>query len=490
MLKIVFIVSWIIGTLFARYLPVKSMETVSRRELRYEITNIDYLSDQLRISGWGFTYMQQHFINSSTHDIFVQFENEFQTSRYQASLLPVDQTQLLRYGSAPRCKDNIFHQQANICYYDYANVGFTVSVPLSQFQLNQKYSTYLIIYAKKLNIYQKIPLYYPLEQPIKTKINDIEYLSISNLKDTEITIISAHVYARSGPSTSYPIHSIGANCSSAYLNRAYFRENTTYKQVLERHFDGVNTYYRVSANPSECYLSRRRIIEGTLIRPVWIVSSYVQYSGTPLTITSQLINTSPWFEVTHPTINVNEPFDYKNYILALDQEEGDLSDKIRIISNSYVDQAGVYPLVFEVSDKHGYTSTAIMNVTVVEPANIPPTIYANDTSVYRFATFDPYTDVNAFDVEDGNLTGRLSVSGEVDTSTVKEYIVCYYVTDSHGALATKCITVNVINNPNNRIRFISHKAKNTAKYPWQYLSNMFDRELLNNEPYISKIINN
>jgi hypothetical protein len=105
MLKIVFIVSWIIGTLFARYLPVKSMETVSRRELRYEITNIDYLSDQLRISGWGFTYMQQHFINSSTHDIFVQFENEFQTSRYQASLLPVDQTQLLRYGSAPRCKD-------------------------------------------------------------------------------------------------------------------------------------------------------------------------------------------------------------------------------------------------------------------------------------------------------------------------------------------------------------------------------------------------
>jgi hypothetical protein len=329
-----------------------------------------------------------------------------------------------------------------------------------------------------------------LEQPIKTKINDIEYLSISNLKDTEITIISAHVYARSGPSTSYPIHSIGANCSTAYLNRAYFRENTTYKQVLERHFDGVNTYYRVSANPSECYLSRRRIIEGTLIRPVWIVSSYVQYSGTPLTITSQLINTSPWFEVTHPTINVNEPFDYKNYISALDQEEGDLSDKIRIISNSYVDQAGVYPLVFEVSDKHGYTSTAIMNVTVVEPANIPPTIYANDTSVYRFATFDPYTDVNAFDVEDGNLTDRLSVSGEVDTSTVKEYTVCYFVTDSHGALATKCITVNVINNPNNRIRFISYKAKNTAKYPWQYLSYMFDRELLNNEPYISKIINN
>ena len=40
MLKIVFFVSWIIGTLFARYLPVKSMEVVTRRELRYEISDI------------------------------------------------------------------------------------------------------------------------------------------------------------------------------------------------------------------------------------------------------------------------------------------------------------------------------------------------------------------------------------------------------------------------------------------------------------------
>ena len=127
MLKIVFIVSWIIGTLFAKYIPVKSMETVSRRELRYEITSIDYFNNQLRITGWGFTYMQQHYIDSSTHDIFVQFENESQTSRHQATLLPIDQTQLLRYGNALRCKDNVYYQQANICYYDYANVGFTVS---------------------------------------------------------------------------------------------------------------------------------------------------------------------------------------------------------------------------------------------------------------------------------------------------------------------------------------------------------------------------
>jgi hypothetical protein len=262
MLKIIFIVSWIIGTLFARYIPVKSMEVVTRRELRYEITDISYQHSNIKISGWGFMYMQQHFTNSFTHDIFIQFENEHGSSRHQATLLPIDQTQLLRYGRVPRCSDTEFYKQAMTCYYDYSNVGFTVTVPLSTFQLGRNYTAYLIIYGKKLNVYQKIPLYFPLEQPIKTKIGDVEYLSISNLKDTEITIISAHVYARSGPSTSFPIYRVGTNCSTAYLNRTYFKENTTYKHVLERYFDGTNTYYRVSADPSGCYLSRRRIVEG------------------------------------------------------------------------------------------------------------------------------------------------------------------------------------------------------------------------------------
>lgn len=488
MLKIVFIVSWIIGTLFARYIPVKSMDVVTRRQLRYEITNIHYHNGNIHISGWGFMYMQQHFINSSTHDIFIQFENEYGSSRHQATLLPIDQTQLLRYGSVRRCRDNEFNAQAMTCYYDYANVGFSVSVPLSNFELGKNYTAYLIIYGKKLNVYQKIPLYYPLEQPITAKIGDIEYLSISNLKDTEITIISAHVYARSGPSTSYPIHRIGLNCSSAYLNRAYFRENTTYKQVLERYFDGTNTYYRISAASSVCYLSRRRIVEGTTIQPVWIVSSYVQYGGTPLMVTSKLINTSPWFEITHPTIYENESFDYRDYIRALDNEEGDLTEKITVNSNNFVNRAGVYSLTFEVVDKYGYKATGIMNVTVLAPLNTPPTITANNKSVYRYSVFDIYEDVYAFDLEDGNISDSLSASGNVDTTKIGDYIVCYNVTDSHGANSNKCIIISVIKNPNSNIRFISFNAKDTVKHPWQYLSNIFDRELKNIVPYVSKTL--
>lgn len=488
MLKIVFIVSWIIGTLFARYIPVKSMNIVTRRELRYEISGISYEANNLKITGWGFMYMKQHFINNNTHDIYVQFENETEINRYKATLLPVNQTQLLRYGSVPRCKDAEFNQHSSVCYYDYANVGFTVSVPLSTFTLNRNYTAYLIVHAKQLNLFQKIPLYYPIDQPIKTKIQDIEYSSISNLKDTEITIIAAHVFARSGPSTTHPIYTHGANCSTSYLNRLYFRENTIYKSVLDRHFDGINTYYRVSADPNTCYLSRRRIVEGNMFKPVWIASSFVQYGGTPLMITSQLINSAPWLVITNPIIYKNDLFDYKSYIKAFDKEEGDISERIQVLSNSYENKAGIYPITFEVSDKYGYKATGIMSVTVLEPINTPPTITAQNRIILRYKDFDPLADVYAFDIEDGNITDQLAVSGFVDITSIGEYLICYHVTDSHGATSNKCITVSVISDPISNIRFVSYNAKNTANYPWSYLVNVLERELLNNDPYIHKTI--
>lgn len=490
MLKIVFIVSWIIGTLFERYIPVKSMDIVTRRELRYEITDINYDANDLKITGWGFMYMKQHFINGNTHDIYIQFENEMEISRYKATLLPVNQTQLLRYGSVPRCRDTEFNRHSSICYYDYANVGFTVSVPLNAFTLNRNYTAYLIIHAKQMNLFQKIPLYFPIDQPIKTKIGDIEYSSISNLKDTEITIIAAHVFARSGPTTTHPIYTYGTNCSTSYLNRLYFRENTMYKSVLERYFDGTNTYYRVSADPTTCYLSRRRIVEGNLIKPVWIASSFVQYGGTPLMITSQLINSAPWFEITNPTIRKDESFDYLSYIKAFDNEEGDISEKIQVISNNFENKIGVYPITFEVLDKYGYKATGIMSVTVLEPMNTPPTITAVNKTILRYKDFDPLADVYAFDIEDGNITDQLAVSGFVDQTIIGEYLICYNVTDSHGATSNKCITVSVISDPTSNIRFVSYHAKNTANYPWSYLVNVLERELLNNEPYVHKTIGN
>lgn len=489
MIKIIFIVSWIIGTLFARYIPVKSMDVVTRRELKYEITGLHYQGDRLNIQGWGFMYMRQHFTNSSTHDIYVALENETETKTYKASLLPVDQTQLLKYGNVPRCMETQLNQHAMTCYYDYVNVGFSVSVPLSDLSVQKTYTMYLIIYGKRLNEYQKIPLYYPLQNSIITKVGDYEYHSISNLKDTEITVISAHVYARSGPSTEYPVYRLGSNCSDSALNRAFFRENTTYLNIHDRYFDGTNTYFMVSADPSVCYLSRRRIIEGKTVKPVWIASGFVQYGGTPLIITSKLINTAPWIEIIHPTIEQGEYFDYSLYIRAFDEQEGELTHKIKVLSNPYSDKPGTYSLVFEVTDKYGFVSTDIMYVTVTEPLNTNPMILAEDKVIYRFSDFNELDNVYAYDVEDGDLSHQIIVNGNVDKSRRGEYILCYQVYDSHGAQVQRCIIVQVIDHIYKKTRFISNNTKNTAKYPWQYLMNILERETGNSVPYLIKTIN-
>jgi hypothetical protein len=205
-------------------------------------------------------------------------------------------------------------------------------------------------------------------------------------------------------------------------------------------------------------------------------------------ITTQLINTAPWFEIIHPVIYKNDSFDYKSYIKAFDKEEGDISKNIKVLSNPYINQTGVYSLTFEVADKYGYKTTGIMTVTVLEPLNTPPTITASNKSVNQFTQFDPYKEVYAFDLEDGNITDQMSASGDVDTTRIGENIVCYHVTDSHGASSSKCIIVTVMRNLNSVTRFISNNAKNTAKFPWQYFNNVLDRELLNKEPILSKTI--
>lgn len=57
----------------------------------------------------------------------------------------------------------------------------------------------------------------------------------------------------------------------------------------------------------------------------------------------------------------------------------------------------------------------------------------------------PYTDpgFTASDIEDGDLTGNVTVTGTVDTTTPGTYLLTYSVTDSHGNTTTVTRTVVV-----------------------------------------------
>ncbi|MGL6105739.1 glycosyl hydrolase family 18 protein [Romboutsia sp.] len=61
-------------------------------------------------------------------------------------------------------------------------------------------------------------------------------------------------------------------------------------------------------------------------------------------------------------------------------------------------------------------------------------------------TFDKMAGVTAFDKEEGNLTSKIKVSGDVDTTKVGEYKLTYSVADSQGLTTTvdRVITVNEV----------------------------------------------
>ncbi len=71
-------------------------------------------------------------------------------------------------------------------------------------------------------------------------------------------------------------------------------------------------------------------------------------------------------------------------------------------------------------------------------------INANSFSIYRGEELNLLNNVTAIDIEDGDLTNRLVVVGEVDSNTVGEYKVTYKVTDDSNYTTKKEIIVTVL----------------------------------------------
>ena len=76
--------------------------------------------------------------------------------------------------------------------------------------------------------------------------------------------------------------------------------------------------------------------------------------------------------------------------------------------------------------------------------NTETDITVESFSIYRGGELDLLKNVKAIDLEDGDLTERLTVDGNVDTNTVGEYKVTYAVVDNRRYTTTKEIVVTVL----------------------------------------------
>jgi|GEM_PF-6594403 len=168
-------------------------------------------------------------------------------------------------------------------------------------------------------------------------------------------------------------------------------------------------------------------------------------------------------------IQQHDNFDPLLGVTAYDEEDGDLTDQIELISGQVDPMTpGLYELIYGVNDVKGnkYLYTRIVEVitgeVIEEPTNevieqptneeivskdpihgevsegpisdAAPTIkLLGDKFVVKGDTFDPLEGVTAHDKEDGDLTQAVKVvSNNVDMTTPGEYEVVYEVEDSLG----------------------------------------------------------
>lgn len=152
-------------------------------------------------------------------------------------------------------------------------------------------------------------------------------------------------------------------------------------------------------------------------------------------------------------------------ITASDQEDGSLTDEIKILSDTVdLDKAGSYEVVYEVTDSVGQVVQKSAAITI--KFNNPPEINANDRVFYQ----DELTaqeweqirmrNVSASDVEDGELTSSITITkDDVIVYLPGIYPIEYSVTDRFGKTMIKHTSVTIKYNQAPTI-----KAENQSYY--------------------------
>lgn len=120
---------------------------------------------------------------------------------------------------------------------------------------------------------------------------------------------------------------------------------------------------------------------------------------------------------------------------------------------------------------HDFTvNVKLAETPELETKNNAPVINVTDSSIYVGDEFDALSGATsgvATDNEDGDLTSKIEVVGNVDTTKAGNYTVTYKVTDSEGATTTKTITVTVLEKEavsGEKLEDGKYKIKNTTTY--------------------------
>ncbi len=142
----------------------------------------------------------------------------------------------------------------------------------------------------------------------------------------------------------------------------------------------------------------------------------------------------------------------KNYT-AIDNYDGDITDKVKVIRDGNT-------VIYKVSDSSGNEIIQTRNVNFND--NISPTLKVNsyDTDYVKLGSIYKEPMYSAIDNCDGDITDKVIKEGNVDTSKVGEYNISYKIIDSSNNISTvnrKVIVSDFKSNTNsNKIIYLTY----------------------------------
>ena len=136
----------------------------------------------------------------------------------------------------------------------------------------------------------------------------------------------------------------------------------------------------------------------------------------------------------------------------------DISKRIITKNNVNINKVGVYKIEYSVTNNKGKRKTTIMR-TVKVHEYIKPEIKLISGSPYNVQFGSEYKDPGyvATDNNDGDISNRVIVTGNVDTSKIGKYKLYYTVSDFSENTITKMRTINVVDTEAPKIKLNGKK---------------------------------
>lgn len=230
--------------------------------------------------------------------------------------------------------------------------------------------------------------------------------------------------------------------------------------------------------------------------------NFYTFSKGQATLTAQWVNHTPviigpvvngggaFIEGEDLIIQLGDKFEALKHATAHDEEDGDITDKLIVISNEVpIDEhfntvrSGQYKVTYQINDRAGATVQKSISVIV----NDPPVIKATDR---YFFVDDEITDqlllkgAQAIDKEDGDITNKVEIAKKNYNEHMEgEGNITFTVTDRYHKRVEKTVNIHFLyakeNESEKNIRYISSDYINTLLPNSKWKKNLSIQLILN-----------